>query len=281
MMDVWDKWHALAGQLPFEWAEHEFMQNALLAILLISPLFALIGCLVINNQMAFFSDAIGHATLTGIAIGGLMGVTGANLTWPMMFFSVMLAVLVSLLRRWSAVSTDTLIGLTMAFAVALGVVLLSRIGGFTVYGNFLVGDLLYVTRADILRLAIGLAVVVVLWVFFFNRFMLVFLNRSLAQSRGEWAWTMEAFFASVVAMVVAMSISCVGLLVVNSLLIIPAATARNLAGNARQYLFLAVLFSLIAGVTGLHLSYVWGTAGGATVVLVAMGLYLATLPLRR
>ncbi len=272
-------WHALVSQLPFDWARFAFMHNALLAILLIAPLFALLGCLVISNHMTFFSDAIGHASLTGIALGALLGLSDP--TWSMLGFAVILALGISLLRRHSAVSTDTLVGLIMAFAVALGVVILSRGGGFAKYSRFLIGDLLTITPAEIGRLAVTLGLVVGVWFFCFNRFLLIFLNPALAQSRGQPVWLLEAFFACLVALVVSVSISWVGLLVVNSLLIIPAATARNLAGNTRQYLLFAIGFSLLAGVTGLHLSFVWGTATGATVVLVAMALYLASLPLRR
>jgi len=272
-------WYLLIDSLPFEWAHFSFMQNALLAILLVSPLFALIGTLVISNQMAFFSEAIGHATLTGIAIGAVLGLSDP--TWALMGFCILLALAVTLLRRFSKVSADTLIGLVMAFAVALGVVILSRGGGFAKYAGFLIGDLLTISAAEIARLALILLLVGLLWIVYFNRFVLTFLNRSLAQSRGVNIWAMEAFFASIVALVVAVSIPWVGLLVVNSLLIIPAATARNLASNSRQYLLIAAAFSVAAGISGLVLSFYWGTATGATVVLVALVLYALSFFPRR
>lgn len=269
----------MIGSLPFEWAQFSFMQNALLAILLVSPLFALIGTLVISNQMAFFSEAIGHATLTGIAIGALLGLPDP--TWSMIIFCVLLALAVTVLRRYGTVSADTLIGLVMSFAVALGVVLLSRDGGFSKYSGFLIGDLLTITPTEIGRLAVILLVVGVLWVLYFNHFVLSFLNKSLARSRGLNVWATEAFFSSIVALVVAVSIPWVGLLVVNSLLIIPAATARNLAVNSRQYVLIAFCLSLVASITGLVLSFYWGTATGATVVLVAMMLYALSFLLKR
>ena len=272
-------WYSLIDGLPFEWAHFSFMQNALLAVLLVSPLFALIGTLVISNQMAFFSEAIGHATLTGIAIGAVLGLSDP--TWALMGFCILLALAVTLLRRYSKVSADTLIGLVMAFAVALGVVILSRGGGFAKYAGFLIGDLLTISPAEIVRLALILLLVGGLWIVYFNRFVLTFLNRSLAQSRGVNIWAMEAFFASIVALVVAVSIPWVGLLVVNSLLIIPAATSRNLASNSRQYLLIAAGFSVVAGISGLVLSFYWGTATGATVVLVALVLYAFSFLPRR
>jgi zinc transport system permease protein len=275
-MTVWAAWVSL---LPFQWAQYAFMQHALLAILLVAPLFALLGCLAVSNQMAFFSDAIGHACLTGIAIGVLLHVVDP--TWTMIGFAVLLALLISVLRRYSAASTDTLIGLVMAFAMALGVVLLSRGGGFARYAIFLIGDILTITPGELGRLALVLALVVAVCLMWFNRFQLTFLNRSLAHSRGAHVWALETGFAALVALVVAVSIPWVGLLVINALLIVPAATARNLARSAAQYMGLAVGFSCTSGVIGLVTSFYWGTATGATIVLVSMGFYLASLLARR
>ena len=95
-----EAWHNLVAQLPFAWAQYAFMQNALLAVLLVTPLFALLGCMVISNQMAFFSEAIGHAALTGIAIGMICGL--ANPLWSMIALSILLAVGISALRRRTA-----------------------------------------------------------------------------------------------------------------------------------------------------------------------------------
>jgi len=271
--------HHIIAQLPFEWIQFTFMQNALLAVILIAPLFALIGCLVISNQMAFFSDAIGHAALTGIAIGALAGL--ADPLWAMLAFAIVLALLVSVMRRYSSASTDTIIGLTMAFAVALGVVLLSRGGGFARYSRYLIGDLLTIAPFEILRLALLLAIVAGVWLAFFNPLFLAGLNRSLARARGFPVWRLEAFFAVIVALVVTVTIPWVGLLVINALLIVPAAAARNMARTMTAYVLGAVAISLLAGVLGLISSFYWGTATGATIVLWAMGFFILSLAFRR
>lgn len=266
--------------LPFqmEWLQYNFMQNALLAILIMMPLFALIGTVVISNQMAFFSDAIGHATLTGIAIGVLLGL--GDPLWAMIIFAIGLALLVSVLRRYGAVSPDTVIGIVMAFSVSLGIVLLSRHGGFARYTRYLIGNVLTIAPSEIVRLAVLLAVVVGLWVFLFNRIFFVCWNRPLARSRGVPVWIVETFFSVLVAVVVTVTIPWVGLLVINSMLILPAAASRNLARDIPHYISLAVLISLCSGVIGLWLSYYWNTSSGATIVLVAMGFYLISLPFR-
>ena len=272
-------WHALLRHLPFEWAQYAFMHDALLAVMIVSPLFALLGCMVINNQMAFFSEAIGHAALTGIAIGVLAGL--GNPLWSMIAVAVLLAFAITLLRHYSAASADTIIGLVMSFAVALGVVLLSRGGGFAKYSRYLIGDILTITPAEIAGAAALLAVIVGIWLFFFNRIALTFLNRSLAKSRGINVWLVEGLFAAAVALVVTVSIPWIGLLVINSLLILPAAAARNLARNTAQYHAFALVISLASGVLGLIGSFYWNTASGATIVLFAMALFLISLVLRR
>jgi zinc transport system permease protein len=275
-MSCWAHW---VGALPFDWAAYGFMQNALLAVLLMAPLFALLGCLVINNQMAFFSEAMGHSAFTGLAIGLLLGLQEPTLA--VAGFAVLLALAMSAVRRWSAVSTDTVIALVMAVVVALGVVLLSRGGGFARFSRYLIGDILTITAPEIMRLAVLLGSVLVLWGLFFNAVFFVSLNRSLAVSRGLPVGLIEALFAIVVAVVVAVSIPWVGLLVINSMIILPAAAARNLARSTRGYVLGAVAVSLVSGVAGLISSYYWSTATGATIVLWAGVAFAVTLLIRR
>jgi len=272
-------WHQMTGLLPFEWAKFAFMQNALLAALLASLLLGVLGTMVISRQMAFFSDAIGHAALTGVAIGALLGL--GDPLWAMLVFSALLALSFSFLRQRTKASADTVIGLIMSFAVALGIVILSRRGGFSRYSQYLIGDILSVGPADIAKLLILLLAVAGFWMFYFNKIMLLSLSPSLAKSRRINTGLAEAAFSVMTALVVTVSIQWVGLLVINALLILPAAAARNLAGNMKQYLWLSAGFGLAASLTGLIASYYWATASGATMVLAAMAIYLATLPFKR
>ncbi len=270
----------LFSLLPFSWAHYEFMRNALVGIILVSPLFAVLGCMVVNNQMAFFSDAIGHSALTGIAIGVLVGL--ADPIWAMLVFAVVLAFGVTYLRHSSSSSTDTIIGLVMAFAVALGLAILSREGGFgRKYVKYLIGDILTITPGELWGALALVAAVGGLWLLYFNRFLLAFTNRSLAKSRGVNVWLADAIFATAVAVVVTVSLRWVGLLVVNSLLILPAATARNIARGTKQYMIAALVVSVASGVFGLISSYYLRTAAGATIVLFCMAFFLASLILRR
>lgn len=268
-------WTSLVSSLPFEWTQFTFMHNALLAVLIVSPLFAFLGCMVVNNQMAFFSDAIGHSALTGIAIGVVIGV--ADPLWSMVLFALLLAIGITTLRRYSAASGDTVIGIVMSFTVALGIVILSRGGGFNRYSRYLIGDLLSITPSDIIMLFIVIMVFMIVWILFFNRILLVSINTSLARSRKIPVWITQGVFAIITALIVTLSIQWVGILVINALIILPATASRNIARSMKEYLWFSALLSVIAGVSGLLTSYYMSTATGATIVLFSMVLYVCSL----
>lgn len=271
-----EAWYVLVDRLlPFAWTQHVFMKNALLAVLLVGPTFAILGTMVVNNKMAFFSDTIGHSALTGIAIGVLLGFQDP--LWIMVIFSIILAIAISLLKTLTGDSTDTIIGAVAATMVALGIVILSRGGGFNKFSRFLVGDLLSITPQEVLLLAFTLIGVILLWVTMFNKFLLVSVNPSLALSRGIPVRLVETLFCVVIAAVVTISIQWVGILIINSLLILPAAASRNVSRNMRQYHVISLVITLTSGIAGLLMSYYWSTATGATIVLFAALFYLVTL----
>ena len=265
--------------LPFEWMSYTFMKNALLAMLLITPLFGMLGTMAVDNKMAFFSDALGHSALTGIAIGVMLGWQSQMLS--MLLFGILWAILITFVKHNSKMSPDTIISVFSSTSVALGLVILARGGAFAKYSSYLVGDVLSVTQGDLLALLITLLVTAVVWAFLFNPLLVTSVNAPLAQSRGVRARTTEYVFTIVVAVAVMMSIRWVGVMLINSLLILPAAASRNVARNTAWYMRLSIIFSVVCGVSGLVLSYYLNTSAGAAVVLCAAAVYFATLPLRR
>lgn len=272
-------YHIMDMLLPFDWASHIFMKNALLGVILVTPIFGLLGTMVVNNRMAFFSDAIGHSALTGIAIGVLLGF-GQPL-WSMIVFSVLLALAIMAVKKANTASTDTIIGVFSSTAVALGIVLLSRSGGFTKYSSYLIGDLLSISSTDLIMLCVTFVVVIVLWFILFNKLLVVSVNPSLAHSRGIRVNLYETVFSVVTAVVVTISIQWVGVLIISSLLVLPAAAARNVAGNMRRYHFFSVIFALSSGIAGLIASYYWDTASGATIVLLIAMIFAVTFAFKR
>ena len=265
--------------LPFEWTEFDFMKNALLAVLLISPLFGLVGTAVVSNRMSFFSDALGHSALTGIAIGVLMGVD--NYLLSMLGFALLFALGISAVLASGNSSADTIIGVFSATGLALGVVLLSASGGFAKYSSYLIGDILTVQPQELLLLLFILIAVVLVWVLGYNRLLLTGLNEDLAAGKNIRVGVVNRLFAVVLAVIVTICIKWVGILIINSLLVLAAAAARNLSRNSASYHGLSVVISLFSGVTGLILSYYWGIATGGTIVLTAAVVFFLTFLLSR
>jgi len=271
-----ETWYAIIDLLlPFDWAKYVFMKNALLAIILATPIYAVLGTMVVNNRMAFFTDFLGHSALTGIAIGVICGFKDPTL--PMIVLAVGLAVLVNIFKGLTRASMDTVLGVFMAFMIALGVVILSRQGGFVKYTTYLIGDILVVTPQQIQWLGLLFAFVFIYWYYAGNALILTSVNDSLARSRRVKTFLLETTFSILLAVVVMVSIRLVGVLIINSLLILPAAASRNAARNACSYTVLAVMVSLVSGISGLVASYYWGTAAGATIVLFTVACYLISV----
>ena len=260
--------------LPISMFDYDFMKNAFLASILIAPLFALLGTMAVNNKMAFFSDALGHSAFTGIGLGVLLGMEDPLLA--MLAFGIFLGLVITKVKSANMVSSDTVISVFSSAAMALGIVILSASGGFAKYSSYLIGDILTVGRKDLLTITILLVVAYALWAMLYNQLLLLSINRSLAASRGVKVMLVENIFVMMVAVAVMVSIRWVGILMINSLLILPAAAARNITTTARSYHWTATVFGLIASVVGLGISYTFGTSAGATMVLTAAVLFFIT-----
>ena len=268
-------WHELLSRLPFEWAHFEFMRNALAAVLLAAPLFALLGTLVVSNRMAFFSEALGHASLTGVGLGVLLGL-GHPLP-ALLGFTLLLGWTMVILKRVSRSPSDTIISLCMSFSIALGVVLLSRGGGMARFTHFLVGDPLSMTSSEIGWLGLTTLAVGAIVLVFYNKILLSGLNTSLARSRGVGLLFTQLVFVTATVLAVAMNLGWIGLLLINALLVLPAAAARNVARSVRSYVALSLLVALVSGVAGLLLAFYLETAVSATIALVAIGFFALSL----
>ena len=272
-------WYALWDALPVEMLHWDFMKNALLALLLLSPLFGLLSTMIVTGRMSFFSDALGHSAFTGIAIGCICGLAPTPVA---VAFSVAFALLFSYVRSRSNQAADTLIGVFSSTAVALGIFIATLGGGsFTKYNKYLIGDVLSVTPGEIGVLAIVLAAVGIFWVLFGNRLVLVSIHPQLASSRGLNVKTTQTVFTVCIAVVVPLAINWVGLLMLNSLLVLPAASARNVSRNLRQYHGFSVLFALIASLVGLVVSYHLGASTGAAISLSLAAIFTVSFLLRR
>ncbi len=273
-------WYAICDAIPLEIFHYRFMQNAFLAVLIMAPLFGLMSTMIVTGKMSFFSDALGHSAFTGIAIGCICGVAAP--TWIAVLFSIVFSLLFAYFKSKSHQAADTLIGVFSSTAVALGI-FIATLGGssFTKYNKYLIGDILSVTPAEIGLLAIVLLFVCIFWAVFGNRLTLSSVYPHFASSRGISNGLTQALFSATVAVVVTLSISWVGLLILNSLLVLPGAAARNIARNLKQYHAFSVIFALLASIGGLCVSYFLGTSAGAAICIVLAVIFFISFLLRK
>lgn len=265
--------------LPFEFIQYDFIKNAILAVIVISPIFGLLGTMIVNNKMAFFSDALGHSALTGVAIGALVGIS--NYSVSMIAFAVIFALLLNYVKQKGTTSADTIISVFSSTAIAIGLVILSKTGGINKYSSYLVGDILSISQGEILTLLITLVITFVTWYVLFNKLLAISVNPTLAKTKGVNVTLVENIFVVLIAVIVMVTIRWIGILLINSLIILPAASSRNISSNVRQYTLNAVLLSLVSGLLGIVISFGAGFATGPTIVVVSAALYFITLALRK
>lgn len=259
--------------------KYEFMRNALYAILAVTPLFGLVGTMIVNNKMAFFSDSLGHSAITGIAIGSLLGISSPTIS--MIIFAVVFALLLNKIKDSKNSSRDTIISVFSSTAIAIGLVILSKNGNFTKFSNYLIGDILSIVPSEIIMIIVVAFVILVFWALFFNKLLALSVNETLAKSKSINVKLFENLFIVLVAIIVMLAIKWVGVLIINSLLILPAAASRNISKNMRQYHFWSVIFSMLSGIVGFAISFYQKIATGPTIVLVASVIFFGTYLLRK
>ena len=265
-------YNILEAVLPFEFMQFTFMKNAFLAIILISPIYAILGTMIVNKKMAFFSDALGHSALTGIAIGILLGITNINIS--MIIFAIIFALLLNMVKNRTSYGADTIISVFSSIAIAIGLAILAQSGSFNKYSNYLIGDVLSISTTEIIYLAIAFVLVLVFWCTLFNKLNAVSINPTLAKSKGINVKLLENVFAIVIAIMV-------GILLINSIMILPAASSRNIAKNMRSYHGFSVLFALFSGIVGLIISYYTNIPTGPMIVILLGAIYFITFSMKK
>lgn len=276
MADVASLWDLLARLPGCACLAAGFMRQALLGLLLIAPMTAAMGVQVVNFRMAFFADAISHSAFAGVALG-LIGAVSPQ--WTMPLFGLLVGVTIMAMRRRSALSTDTVIGVVFAAVMAFGLAIVSREANVARdLQRFLYGDILTIDIAGLWSLAGLLALVLTFQVAGYNRLLYIGLNPALAQAHRVPVAVYQYLFAGLTALVVMLSIWAVGVLLVTALLIVPAAAARNFARSAGAMFWWAMLVSVTSAVAGLLVSaQAWArTATGPTIVLCAFVWFLAS-----
>ena len=242
-----------------------FNLRAILAIIFLGFICGALGSLVVANRMAFFSDALAHIAFAGAAFGLLIALlTGGRheefrhwITLIMVIFGVSIGLLIAWVQEKSGLPSDTIIGVFFAGALGLGAVFERTVRGQQIFNleSFLFGDLLYLKTEDLLWLAMLALLTLTFLLWFFNALVLASFNPSLARARRMPGRLARYLFIAMLGLAVNLCQASVGVLLINGLLIVPAATAANVGRNMRQMFWLSVVICLMCGQAGNWLAW--------------------------
>jgi len=277
MPDLSPLYALIVHLLPFECMQARFMQQAMAGLLLLAPMAAAMGIMVVNFRMSFFADAISHSAFAGVALGLLFSV---DPNWTMPVFGLLVGLGIMLMQRHSSLASDTVIGVFFSAMVAFGLAMVSRDRSLARdLQRFLYGDILTISDGQILCLMVLFAVLMSFQAMSYNHLLYIGLNPSLAKAHRIRVATHQYIFAGLLSLIVMFSVQAVGVLLVTALLVVPAAAARNVARSAGSMFWWALLVGISSAISGLIMSAQdWArTATGATIILVACGWFLISM----
>lgn len=261
---------------------YAFMQRALVAAVLVGVVCSVIGTYVVLKRLAFIGAGISHSAFGGVALGYLLGLSPIGVAIP---FSLATAMAIGWVSRKGKMPEDTAIGIFFATAMALGVLFIGLSAGYNVdLFGYLFGSILAVSVSDIwLILGLGLGVIAVVLLLFKEFFFLSF-DEEMAAVSGLPVRGLYFVLLGLMALTVIISMKLVGIILVQALLVIPAAASYQLTRNFGRMMLISVLIGLVSGILGLFLSYWWDLASGATIVLTAAAIFFICFlfsPVRR
>lgn len=259
----------------FELLHLEFMQRAFIAGLVLAPLLAVLGSFVTLRKMSFFADGIAHASLLGVALSILAGISpfGGALAIGIIF-----GVLIFLLERYSSVASDAVIGIIFTTGLALGIVIISLQPGYQPdLISFLFGNILAITWSNVWMIVIlSLGILSTLF-FMFKKLMLTSLSEELAWTSGISTTFVNLIFYIILSVAVVLGVKLLGIILVSALIITPSVSAKIITRSFHSYVLWSVIFSLIAFTLGLIISYFWDLPSGASIVLTATSIFILTM----
>jgi len=270
---------AQGGKLPAAF-EYAFFVRGLLSVVLLAPLLGGMSHLVVARRLSFFSAALGQAALTGLTIGLLLGEPINGAYGGIFGFCTVSALAMVYVKRHATLPTDTLVGVFLSMTLGLGICLLVAVTKrFNVHQieAVMFGSLLTVTDFDLLLLlCIGIAIGFLL-ASVYNQLLLDSLDPALARVGGARSTFVDYLFVLLLTAAIVVSLKVIGALLIEAMVVVPAAAARNLARTTRAYLAISILTALIAGTSGLFLSSRFLVPSGGAVVLVMSAMFFLTL----
>ena len=275
---------ALAGWLP-DSLQYGFVVNALVSALIIGPLLGAVGTMVVAKRLAFFSQAVGHAALTGVAIGILLGEVYTAPYVSLFSFCVLFALLMNFTRNQTRMASDTIIGVFLAISLAVGASLLLFVTARVnvhVLDTIMFGSILTVNDFDLNLLFVITFATAALGLANYNRMLLSTFNPALAGVRGVRVRFQDYLFVLMITALTVASVKIVGAVLVEALLLIPAAAARNLARSLRSFVLLSVVFATLSCLLGilLPMELELPIPSGGAIIIVAAIFFFATVLVR-
>jgi len=275
---------AYAGSLPLSF-QYGFVINALLCAFLIGPVLGGVGTMVVTKRMAFFSQAIGNAAMTGVAIGVLLGESYTEPYVSMFGFCILFGLVLNYTKGRTRISSDTLIGVFLSISLAVGASLLLFVSARVnthILEAVLFGSVLTVSDTDMNVLLVVTIGVVAVGVPLFNRLLLASFNPSLADVRGVRVQLLEYVFVVMITLLTVACLKIVGAVLVEALLLIPAAAARNLIKSMRGFVFLSMAISTVSCIAGvlIPMELDLPVPSGGAIILVAAGIFVITTVIR-
>ena len=259
--------------------EFLFMQRALTAAVLVGLLCGILGFFVVLRRLAFIGVGISHSAIGGVAIGILAGwnplLSGA-------IFAVAVALGIALVSHSDYISEDSVIGGFFSASMALGIVLFSMKSGYQQdLFSYLFGNVLAISTGELVALAIGSAVIMGVILLTFKEHLLIAFDEEVAAAYGHKVGALNVLLLVLLALTVVIGVRLVGLLLIQALLVVPAAIAALCVTNFRWQLLLAASIGSVSGIVGLVLAYQLDIAPGGAIVLVAVTLFFVALLVKR
>lgn len=252
------------------------MQRALATAVLLSPVCALFGVFVTARKMSFFSDTVGHGALAGVALGLLLGI--GNPLISLFAISVAIAWFIFVIQEKTELVTDTIMAILFSGLIAIAILIFSYLKGFRgELHRYLFGDILSVGKTEVILSAVILIVVGAIFFKYLSAFSLVTINEELAHASGIPTRWVNYVFITALAVIVALSIRLLGIILVTSWLVIPAAAARNIANNLRQQIIYSAAFGITSGIVGTIASYYIDCPSGPCISLTCIAIFIFSM----
>ncbi|OOC11113.1 zinc ABC transporter permease subunit ZnuB [Thioalkalivibrio halophilus] len=246
----------------------DFLVRAVLAGLMVAVVAGPLGAFVVWRRMAYFGDTVSHSALLGVALGFLLGL---NLNLMVTLVCIAIAVLLVILQRYQELGSDTLLGILAHSALSLGIVAVAFVEGLRVdLMAYLFGDILAVGRDDLLAIALGGLIALVLLIALWRPLLALTVHEELARVEGVRALPVRLGMMLLIALVIAAAMQVVGVLLITALMIIPAATSRRFARTPEQMAILAGVLGMLAVGAGIAGSFQWDTPTGPSIVVAAL-----------